>query len=121
MRILLDENFPLPLYHRLRAAGCDVEHIIVRGQRGLPDASIRARLAAENLIFLTHDTEFEDLPMDYRATVIISRIPQSLPTRRRVEIWFASIQEFVARRPAGKLFDLLESGEIAPWDVHESR
>ena len=121
MRILLDENFPLPLYHRLRAAGYDVEHIIVLDQRGLPDTSIRARLAAEELIFLTHDTEFEDLPVDYRATVVISHVPQSLPTKQRVEIWFASIQKFLARRPAGKLFDLLESGEIVPWEGRESR
>lgn len=121
MRILLDENFPLLLYHRLRAAGYDVEHIIVLGERGLPDAAIRGRLAAEELIFLTHDTEFEDLPTDYRATVVISRVPQSLPTKQRVEIWFAAIQEFVARKPAGKLFDLLESGPIVPWDVHPVR
>ena len=41
MKILLDENFPLPLYHRLRAAGHDAEHIIVLGQRGIPDSAIR--------------------------------------------------------------------------------
>ncbi|MGH8532841.1 MAG: DUF5615 family PIN-like protein [Gammaproteobacteria bacterium] len=53
-------SFPLPLYHNLRAAGLDVEHIIVLGQRGLPDARIRQRLASERLLFLTQDTEFAD-------------------------------------------------------------
>ncbi|MGQ0591278.1 MAG: DUF5615 family PIN-like protein [Gammaproteobacteria bacterium] len=53
MKLLLDENFPLPLYHELGAAGYDVEHIIVLGQRGLPDAVIRQRLALEEIVFLT--------------------------------------------------------------------
>ncbi len=69
MKVLLGENFPLPLYHRLRAAGHDAEHIIVLGQRGIPDSAIRQRLMAEELVFLTNDTEFEDLPADYRAQV----------------------------------------------------
>ncbi len=85
MKVLLDENFPLPLYHRLRAAGHDAEHIIVLGQRGIPDSAIRQRLMAEELVFLTNDTEFEDLPADYRAQVVISRVPQRLPTTRRAE------------------------------------
>lgn len=35
MKVFLDENFPLPLYHRLRGLGVDVEHVIVLGQRGV--------------------------------------------------------------------------------------
>ncbi|OGG45516.1 MAG: hypothetical protein A3F84_22755 [Candidatus Handelsmanbacteria bacterium RIFCSPLOWO2_12_FULL_64_10] len=118
MKILLDENFPLPLYHRLRAAGHDVEHIIVLGQRGLPDSVIRQRIAAEELVFLTQDTEFESMPTDYRAKIIISRVRQSLPTQQRVEIWFNALRGFMMSEPAGKLFDLLETGEIIPWEVH---
>lgn len=120
MKILLDENFPLPLYHRLRAAGHDVEHIIVLGQRGLPDAEIRRRLASEEILFVTQDAEFEDLPADYRATVIISRVRQSLPIQQRVDLWFKAIERFLDRRPEGKLFDFLETGELIPWEVHES-
>jgi len=52
VKILLDENFPLPLYHRLRAAGHDAEHIT---------------------------------------------------------------------KPAGRLFDLYETGKIAGWEIRESR
>ena len=68
MKVLLDENFPLPLYHRLRAAGHDAEHIIVLGQRGTPDSIIR-----------------------------------------------------LETKPAGRLFDLYETGKILGWEIRESR
>ena len=87
MKILLDENFPLPLYHRLRAAGHDAEHIIVLGQRGMPDSVIRQRL----------------------------------PTPRRVEIWFGALEGFLETKPAGRLFDLYETGQIVEWKIRESR
>jgi len=119
VKLLLDENFPLSLYHELRAAGCAVEHIIVLGQRGLPDAVIRERLASEEIIFLTQDTEFEDLPADYPAIVIISRVRQNLPIRQRVDIWLKAIQDFLTRRPSGTLFELLETGEVVSWEIRE--
>jgi len=112
VKILLDENFPLSLYHRLRAAGRDAEHIITLGQRGTPDAAIRARLATEDLIFLTQDSEFENIPPNSPAIVIISRVPQSLPIRQRVEIWLAALEGFEERPPTGNVFDLLEDGTI---------
>jgi predicted nuclease of predicted toxin-antitoxin system len=62
LKILLDENFPLPLYHRLRAAGYDAEHIIVLGLRGVKDSELRKRLARGEIILLTQDTEFRMLP-----------------------------------------------------------
>lgn len=120
MRILLDENFPLSLYRRLREAGHEAEHMIELGRRGAPDAEIRERLAAEELVFLTHDTEFESIPADLRSQVIISRLPQRLPTRERVEIWFAALEAFEKRRPPEKLFDLQPSGEIVAWQILES-
>jgi predicted nuclease of predicted toxin-antitoxin system len=49
VKILLDENFPLPLYHRLREKGYDAEHVIALGQRGMPDSALRQRLASEEL------------------------------------------------------------------------
>ena len=121
MKVLLDENFPLALYHRLKQAGYDAEHIIVLGQRGVSDAAIRQRLAVEQLVLLTNDTEFEDLPVDYEAQVIISRVPQSLPTRRRVEVWFEALEGFVRSRPPGRLFDLFETGQIVPWKIARSQ
>lgn len=119
MKILLDENFPLPLYHRLRTAGYDVEHIIVLGLRGVKDSELRKRLAREEIILLTQDTEFEDVTADYRGQVIISRVRQNLPIQRRVDIWFKALQEFMTRQRPEKLFDLLENGQIVPWEVRE--
>jgi hypothetical protein len=76
---------------------------------------------AEELVFLTNDTEFEDHPADYRAQVVISRVPQRLPTTRRVEIWFGALEGFLKAKPAGRLFDLHENGEITEWTIHERR
>lgn len=120
MRFLLDENFPLPLYHRLREKGYDAEHVIVLGQRGVPDSALRARLAGEALVFLTNDTEFDDIPADSPSQVIISRLPQRLPTARRVEIWMKALDKFAARKPAQRLFDLAPDGEILAWEIKET-
>ena len=119
MKILLDENFPLPLYHRLRAAGYDAEHIIVLGLRGVEDSEIRKRLAREEMILLTQDTEFEDVPADCRGKVIISRVRQNLPIQQRVDIWFKALREFMTRQRPEKLFNLLENGKIVPWEVRK--
>ncbi len=117
MTILLDENFPLPLYYRLRAAGYDVEHIIILGQRGVKDSEIRKRLVREDIVFLTQDTEFADVTFVYRAKIIISRVRQNLSIERRVEIWFSALQRFMMNPGNENLFDLLESGQIVPWEV----
>ncbi len=119
MKILLDENFPLPLYRRLREKGYDAVHVIALGQRGMPDSALRQRLAAEERVFLTNDTEFEDLAADYRAQVIISRLPQRLPISQRVEIWLKGLQAFFERKPAGKLFELMPNGDIVAWEIKE--
>jgi hypothetical protein len=50
MRILLDENFPLPLVRKLQDEGLEVEHIILLGLR-TPDAAIIERLNSEELLF----------------------------------------------------------------------
>lgn len=121
MRILLDENFPIQLYRRLREAGHDAEHIIALGFRGLPDDAIRRRLVAEvDLIFLTQDTEFAELPLDTLATVMISRVPQAIPIARRVELWERAIENFVQDPIPGRLFEVLDDGRVAAWSVHDS-
>jgi len=116
LRILLDENFPLQLYRRLLKAGHDAQHIIDLGQRGLPDTEIRLRLVAEeHLVFLTQDSEFEQLAAGTVATVIISRIPQAWPIGTRVELWLKALDAFEAKGLGGRLFELLESGEVVAW------
>lgn len=119
MRLLLDENFPLALYRRLRDAGKEVEHVIALGQRGVGDDVLRKRLATETLVFLTHDEEFGDIPADFRSQVIISDLPQRLPIRERVEIWFAALEKFAERRPPERLFEILPSGELVAWEILE--
>jgi predicted nuclease of predicted toxin-antitoxin system len=121
VKILLDENFPLQLYRKLREAGYDAEHIIVLGKRGMPDAELRQRLTQETLVFLTNDTEFEDLAAECRAQVIISRLPQRVAIAQRVDVWLKALQEFLERKPTQKLFDLLPDGRIVAWEIQEGR
>jgi hypothetical protein len=33
-----------------------------------------------------------------------------------VEIWFRAMEAFIRSNPAGRLFDLLETGRIIPWE-----
>ena len=107
--------FPLPLYYRLQSAGHAVEHIIVLGQRGIKDSELRKRVATEDLVLLTQDTEFEDIPVDVRGKIIISRVRQSLPIQQRVDLWFRALDEFLLSPPREKVFELLENGDILPW------
>jgi len=121
LKILLDENFPLPLplHRRLREKGYDAEHVIVLGQRGMPDAALREQLAKEALV--SNDTEFEQLAGDIPAQVSISRLPQRLPTAQRVEIWLKALDAFLQRKPQGSLFDLMPDGEIVAWEIRPLR
>src|SRR5205823_3131956 len=84
--ILLDENFPLRLYRRLRADGYAVEHIIPLNQRGTSDRTIRERLALERLIFLTCDKDFAQPAAAGQSIILLSRVRQSRPIRERVDI-----------------------------------
>lgn len=113
MRFLLDENFPLQLYRQLKALGIDCEHIVLLGQRQMTDSQILERVNSEaDLVLLTQDREFETMPIRF-GTVIISRLPQSLPTQRRVEVWLQAVEEFVSSAPQGTLFELGRDGEVS--------
>ena len=113
MRFLLDENFPIQLHRRLIAAGHVADHIIALGLRGMPDSQIRQRLVEEpDLVFVTQDTEFEELALNTTAAVIISRVPQHLRIADRVELWGRAIDAFVRDAPAGRLFELLANGVL---------
>lgn len=117
MRILLDENFPLELVRRLREQGREVEHIILLGLRGIPDAGILDRLDSEDLLFLTQDQDFLSLPLT-RSPVIISRVNQSLPISVRVEIWVRAIREYFSRDWRERLFEVFDDGKLRPWEDH---
>jgi predicted nuclease of predicted toxin-antitoxin system len=87
LRFLLEENFPLQLYRQVKARGIDCEHIVAMGHQQMTDLQILERVNSEaDLVLLTQDREFETMPIRF-GKVIISRLPQSLPTQRRVEVW----------------------------------
>lgn len=114
MKVLLDENFPLQFYRRLLAAGHDVEHIIMSGQRGLPDSAIRSRLQSEtDLVFVTHDTEFEDALVAEGSAVIISKVPQRIPVVERVSRW--------SHARAGVAYSRLSGDRMRPMTSAASR
>ncbi len=115
MRVLLDESFPVQLHRRLSEEGYEVDHMILLGQRGAPDSDIRRRLADEDdLVFLTQDTEFEQLSAAVRGTVIISRVGRACPSQR-VELWMRGLRAFLASGPQRDLFALDEVGEVVAW------
>jgi hypothetical protein len=116
VRILLDENFPLSLVLRLREEGHEVEHIILLGLRGTSDRTILDRLNSEELLFLTNDQEFLDLPLA-RSPVIVSQVTQALPIAARVEIWLKAIREYSSRAWDEKLFEVFDDGRLRPWKV----
>ena len=87
------------------------------GLRGLPDGEIRKRLQSEELLFMTQDQEFMSLPPRCRSVIVVSRVPQDLPIRVRAEIWIKAVDQYLARRPDGKLFEVLESGQLVPWTI----
>ena len=116
MIVLLDENFPLALYTRLQKEGFQAQHILL-GQRGLPDSRIMARLRREELLFLTQDEDFVEATPDCKATIIWSRVTQSIPTDKRVEIWMLAIREFFSQKWEEKFFEVYDDGKLQPYEV----
>ena len=93
MKILLDENFPLARVGKLRDEGQEVDHIILLGLRGTHDSAIVQRLNSEELLFVTCDQEFFDLPVTH-SVIMISRVAQSLPLPIRLDAWLNAIREY---------------------------
>jgi hypothetical protein len=112
--ILLDENFPLGLLHRLRADGLTADHIITLDWRGASDTKIRARLQDDQCLFLTQDEDFLYGP-DVPATVIVSRVRQARPLKVRIDIWCACVQSLLAASRPERLFELMDDGTLLPW------
>ena len=94
-----------------------MEHILLQ-ERGIPDSTIRKRLAVDSrLVFLTNDTEFLELDFECSGAVIVSRLRQSLPIGERIDSWLRGLAAFLAERPPGTLFELVEPGRIVPWEI----
>jgi len=115
MKILLDENFPLALVRELLQQGYEAEHMILPGLRGTPDDNIIDRLGSEDLLFLTNDREFLDLPSG-RSSVIVSRVTQKRAVKMRIEIWLAAIGEYFSQSREERLFEVLDDGKLIAWE-----
>lgn len=109
MIILLDENFPLRFYNRLQKEGFSAEHILLT-HRGIHDRDILIRLRQEELLFLTQDEDFVDAVPDCKASIIWSRVSQSMAIDRRVEIWLNAVNQFLSKKWAEKFFELYDDG-----------
>ena len=120
MKILLDENFPLALYHSLKADGEDVEHIIILGLRGASDQSISERLFDKDVLFLTHDEDFLfDRPS--AAIVVLSRVRQSRQLVERVEVWRRAALELIRKPRPERRFELMDDGYLLAWEQGPGR
>jgi len=60
--------------------------------------------------------EFLELQLTL-ATVIVSRVTQSLPIGARVEIWLKAIREYFSHEWPEKLFEVFDDGKLLPWKV----
>jgi predicted nuclease of predicted toxin-antitoxin system len=116
MIILLDENFPLRLYTKLQQEGYQAEHILLT-RRGIHDKEIFIRLDQEELLFLTQDEDFVEAAPDCKASIIWSRVSQSIPIDKRVEIWVNAVQQFFSQTWKEKFFELYDDGKLFPIEV----
>ena len=116
MIVLLDENFPLRLYTRLQQEGFSSEHILLTA-RGIPDRDIFTRLEIEELLFLTQDRDFLAAVPDCKASIIWSRVTQSMPIERRVQVWLTAVKQFFSEQWSEKVFEIYDDGVLHPFVV----
>ena len=121
MKALLDENIPVALARRLREDGWEVEHPVLSGRRGLPDAHFIERVTSEaGLVFLTHDEDFARIPSTAAGQVVLSRVRQERPLAERVALWAAAFASLRKGTRAERLFELLDDGQLVAWEIHDS-
>jgi predicted nuclease of predicted toxin-antitoxin system len=116
MIILLDENFPLRFYTRLQKEGLAAQHILLT-DRGIDDKQIIARLMQEEMLFLTQDEDFVEAAPDCKASIIWSRVSQSMAIDQRVEIWLNAVRQFFAKPWNENFFELYDDGQLHPVEV----
>jgi predicted nuclease of predicted toxin-antitoxin system len=118
MIILLDENFPLRFHTRLQKEGFSVEHILL-SHRGIHDREIIARLKREELLFLTQDEDFVEAAPDCKASIVWSRVSQSMEIDKRVEIWMNAVKQFLSRKWKERFFELYDDGKLHPIEIRK--
>jgi hypothetical protein len=112
VKILLDENFPLPLLRVLRATGIEAEQIITLSHQQLSDREVQDRLRSEPVVFLTEDAEFLTGEPDYAATVLVSRVKPCRPLEERLSLWVRSVRHLVDWPTTHRLFELTDGGDL---------
>lgn len=58
MKVVLDNNLPKSLARLLAERGFEAAHVRELGLSGAPDAELRSRLAAEQIVFISRDGDF---------------------------------------------------------------
>ena len=116
MIILLDENFPLRLFTRFQQERLSAQHILLI-DRGIHDKQISALLKQEELLFLTQDEDFVEAAPDCKASIIWSRVSQSMAIDARVEIWLSAVKQFFGRQWSEKFFELHDDGQLYPIEI----
>ena len=81
------------------------------------DREIFGRLNREELLFLTQDGDFVDTAAKCKASIIWSRVSQSMPINERVEIWLNAIKQFLSKQWNEKFFELHDDGTLLPVQV----
>jgi|GEM_PF-2433724 len=75
------------------------------------------RLNQEELLFLTQDEDFVEAAPDCKASIIWSRVSQSMPIDKRVEIWLNAVQQFFSKTWKEKFVELYDDGKLYPVEV----
>ena len=95
MRLLADENVPLPSVHVLRAAGVDVT-AIAEVTPGIADAEVLSHSRRDGRILLTFDRDFGELVfwrgMIGQPCVIYCRFVPSTPTETTIVLQFSPVK-----------------------------
>ena len=81
------------------------------------DREIIVRLRKEELLFLTQDEDFVDAAPDCNASIVWSRVSQSMAIDRRVEIWLCAVKQFLSKKWNEKFFELYDDGNLYPIKI----
>lgn len=71
----------------------------------------------EEVLFLTQDEDFVEAAPDCKASIIWSRVSQSMAIDQRVEIWLSAVRQFFAKAWKVKFFELYDDAQLHPIEV----
>jgi hypothetical protein len=68
----------------------------------------------EEVLFLTQDEDFVEAAPDCKASIIWSRVSQSMAIDQRVEIWLNAVRQFFVKPWSEKFFELYDTDNFIP-------